>query len=132
VNEGALSKWLNRFLFLANITILSGAMYFIFTRGWVAGAGGWTPVELVTTVLAAVALLITVLGIFIALLAIWGYNRITKEAGRRAETATHIYLSKNVQQLVSDQVPRHVAAEIERIQGDSTYGSAAGQEGGEK
>jgi hypothetical protein len=58
-----MAKLFYALLTLVNIAIFGECAYFVITRGLVTGAG-WTPVELVTIVLAALAVLLTVLGIY--------------------------------------------------------------------
>lgn len=75
----------------------------IVSRG-VAPGEGWTPVELVTTVLSALAVLITVFGIFIAVLAVWGYARLAEDARNAAEAMT----------ATIDKTPTEVIADFTR------------------
>jgi hypothetical protein len=66
-------RYLNILLSVLNLALFAAGFYFVASRGFTPGPG-WTPVELVTAVLAALAILITVLGIFLAILAFWGYT----------------------------------------------------------
>ena len=117
-----MAKLLYALLTLVNIAIFGGCAYFVITRGFVAGAG-WTSVELVTIVLAALAVLITVLGIFIAVLAIWGYTRLAADARDVATRAAQEHVGKIAPQLVSEEIRRTIG------QGQSEgYGEAAGKD----
>jgi biopolymer transport protein ExbB/TolQ len=74
-------------------------------------------VEVVTVVLAALAVLITVLGIFIAVLAVWGYARLSNDARNAAISAAR--------DATSEIVPLVVREEIDRQMGSGGYGEAA-------
>jgi uncharacterized membrane protein YidH (DUF202 family) len=95
-----------------NVTIFGACAYFVFTRGFALG-WGWTPVELVTTVLTALAVLITVLGIFIAVLAIWRYTRLSEEARRVATEAASETVPKHVGEIAARLVSVEVTRQIE-------------------
>jgi hypothetical protein len=114
-------KLLNSLLFLANLALFGLAAYFIFSRGYVPGAG-WTPVELVTTVLTALAVLIGVLGIFIAALAVWGYTQLKDEARNTAAEAAREHLGVTVPKLVASEIERRIGTRTE-------YGEAAIESG---
>jgi hypothetical protein len=60
-----MAKLFYALLTIINVTLFCGAAYFLGSRGF-APAPGWVAVEVVTVVLAALAVLMTVLGIFIA------------------------------------------------------------------
>jgi hypothetical protein len=70
-------RYLNILLSVLNLALFAAGFYFVASRGFTPGPG-WTPVELVTAVLAALAILITILGIFLAILAFWGYTGIAR------------------------------------------------------
>jgi hypothetical protein len=104
---------------LLNLTLFCGAIYFIGSRGF-APAAGWSAVEVVTVVLAALAVLMTVLGIFIAVLAVWGYARLADDARNAAILAAR--------DATSNLVPLVVREEIDRQMGSGRYGEAAGED----
>lgn len=118
-------RLLNVLLFFLNVAMLSAAVYFVGTRGYIQG-GGWTAPELITVVLAALALLITVLGIFIAVLAVWGYARLSEDA-----KATASKVAADVAANHAGHVATQVAvAEISRLYGQpgEGFGAAAARE----
>jgi hypothetical protein len=102
-----MAKLLHGLFLCINIAIFGGCIYFVASRGVVAGAG-WTPVELVTIVLAALAVLITVLGIFIAVLAIWGYTRLAADARDVATRAAQEHVGGIVPGLISEEIGRSI------------------------
>lgn len=109
-------------LLAVQLVLVLGLTYFFVSRGYQPGAG-WTAVELVTIILAALALLITALGIFLAVLAIWGYGQIHEEARRIARAA--------VTEEVGKQAPRAISKELDRRGvGGPDYAAAAIEEGG--
>ncbi len=107
-----------------NIAIFGGGAYFVVSRGFVPGAG-WTAVELVTIVLAALAVLITVLGIFIAVLAIWGYTRLAEDARNVATREARSSVSEIAPRLVSEEISRQIGLGL-----SGGYGEAAGKDQG--
>jgi hypothetical protein len=111
-------------LTLINLTLFCGAAYFISSRGF-APASGWGAVEVVTVVLAALAVLITVLGIFIAGLAVWGYTQLRTDAKNVAAKAARAYLNENAPKLISEDLDRRGGP---GVAGD--YGEAAGKDKG--
>lgn len=125
-----MARWLNRLLLAMNIVILGGASYFVVTRGLGSAGTGqpWQPVEIVTVVLAVLAALITILGAFIAVIAIWGYTRLSDEARSAAQKAATDHAEKIVGQLA----PRLVAEEAERRFGSrgTEYAAAAAEGNG--
>lgn len=110
-------------LSVINLVLLLACTYFIATRGVSAAAGvGWTPVELVTTVLSALSILITVLGIFLAVLAVWGYAKLADEAKSIAERVAREQAGRIMPSLVSKEVTRTLGT------GSANYGEAAAGE----
>jgi len=89
-----------------------------------SAAGGLPPLRggalVVTVVLAALAVLMTVLGIFIAVLAVWGYARLADDARNAAILAAR--------DATSNLVPLVVREEIDRQMGSGRYGEAAGED----
>ncbi|MEP0149977.1 hypothetical protein [Roseibium sp.] len=111
--------------FLMNVALFAMNAYFIGTRGYVAG-GSFDSTSLVTIALTSVAVLVTALGIFIAVLAIWGYNSLKQgaidEAVKRAVDAAEAQAARTSE--------RRMAVIPSKAAGNETepqdYGSAAG------
>jgi hypothetical protein len=82
-------RYLNILLSVLNLALFAAGFYFVASRGFTPGPG-WTPVELVTAVLAALAILITILGIFLAILAFWGYTGIARLQSEPASFGTRL------------------------------------------
>jgi hypothetical protein len=109
-------------LFLAlNIGLFIALAYVMLSRGYAPG-GGFNSTELVTIVLAALAVLLTTLGIFIAVLAVLGYTTLRRLAIGRAEKVAR----ETAQAEVSKRVPGLVAEQMSTLVGTSAdYGAAA-------
>jgi hypothetical protein len=117
-----MAKFFYVLLTFINLTLSCGAIYFIGSRGFVP-ATGWSAVEVVTVVLAALAVLITVLGIFVAGLAVWGYTQLRTDARNVAASAAQAYLNENAPKLISEDLDRRGGP---GLTGD--YGEAAGKD----
>lgn len=105
-------------LFLAlNIALFLVLAFFVGSRGYAPG-GGFTSTELVTIVLTALAVLLTALGIFIAVLAVLGYTQLRKLAVSRVEAAARTEVGKLAPRLVAEQVSNYYGASAD-------YGEAA-------
>lgn len=123
-------RYFNFFLFVLNALLLSGTAYFIHTRG-VASSGGWTAPELLTIMLTALGVMISVLTLVIGVLAIWGYGGLTSAAKAKAEKETRNYLDKNLARMVEEEVERRKGIEADGgSENASPYGEAAAQEDG--
>jgi hypothetical protein len=114
-----MAKHFYALLTFINVTFFAGCVYFVASRGFVPGAG-WSGVEVVTIVLAALAVLMTVLGIFIAVLAVWGYARLSEEARKTAALEAQSFVGKNAPRLISEELDRRI--------GSGDYGEAAGKD----
>lgn len=111
-------------VFCLNFALLACLIYLFGSRGYIEGAG-FTAAELVTIVLAAVSVLITALGIFIALLAIWGYQSLHATAGEIGEKAAREKAEKLVPELIAEHFAR-----IDAENDGADYGAAATKENG--
>lgn len=121
-------RFVNRLMLAFNVVLFLGCAYFVSSRGvgTVAKGEPWQPVELVTVILAALGVLITVLGAFVAVLAIWGYGRLVDEARGAATVAATIAAKAAAAEQVGKLAPTLVADEIERrIGGGPDYAAAA-------
>jgi hypothetical protein len=90
-------------MFAMNIGLTLCLGYLFIRRGYFV-VSGFTSVEVVTIVLAALGVLLTALGIFIALLAIWGYQSLHSVSGEIAR--------KTAENLVKSELPAMVSREI--------------------
>jgi hypothetical protein len=114
-------KVVNLLLLITNIAVLAMGGWFIISRGYQAG-NGWTPVELVTIILTALAVIVAVMGVFFAIMAIWGYSQIREDAR---------LLSRKVAiDEVGKVVPRAIASELDRRVGADGYAEAASKDDG--
>ncbi|MBX3598153.1 MAG: hypothetical protein KF874_11355 [Rhizobiaceae bacterium] len=88
-----------------NLALTASLGYLFIARGFVIGAI-FTSVELVTIVLAALALILTALGLFIAILAIWGYQSLQSGARETAERIARETADKVASRTAADAVSR--------------------------
>lgn len=95
-------------MFCVNIGLFLALLYLFIGRGYYVVAG-FTSVEVVTIVLAALAVMLTALGFFIAMLAIWGYQALHSTAADIARMTA--------QNLVMKELP----AMVRREQEDQTW-----------
>ncbi len=124
-----MSKILNVLLSAVNLALFSIGAYFMFTRG-IGKNGGWTPVELVTIMLTALGVMVAVLTLFIAILAVWGFSRLSDEARDKAEKVAKIVAEQETRHYLGSKLPTMVEDEIERRIG-SNQGYGAGAAGGD-
>lgn len=68
--------------------------------------------KFVTIVLTALAVLMTVLGIFIAGLAVWGYSQLRIDARNAAAQMVKDYLNKTAPKLVSSSIAGYDQARV--------------------
>ena len=131
-------KALNGLFFILNIALFAVFGYLFFFSPVVKSGHHWTPVELVTTVLSALAVLLTALGIFIAVLAVWGYTQI-KETAKSAAVAAAVKVARETsdetaemttRKIVSRLVPLMLSEELTRFTGTTAdeYGAEAGKD----
>jgi hypothetical protein len=92
-----------------NIALFLAGLYFIMTRG-VAFGQGWSAVELVTVMLTALGVMVAVLTLFVAILAVWGFTRLSEEAKDKAEHVTQDYLDKALPGMIEREVERRIGA----------------------
>lgn len=116
-------KAINLLFFVLNGALFAVGGFFIYSRGYQPGVG-FGQYELITLVLAALAVLLTALGLFIAILAIWGYSTLKQAAMDQANQAAHITAQKTAE-TVAARVAEKVAGR--RVQGTEggDYGAAA-------
>lgn len=120
-----MSKLLNILLSATNLALFGVGAYFVLTRG-IGQSQGWSAVELVTIMLAALGVMVAVLTLFVAVLAIWGFGRLSEEARDKAgkvardvaERETRDYLDKSLPEMIEQEVERRVGS-------DQGYGAGA-------
>jgi hypothetical protein len=102
--------------FVAGVFIALCAFY-IATRGPIASSAGWTAEGLVTVILAATTVVLAALGIAVALVAIWGYDRIKdaaiKESTTKAIAAAVTAAVEKAKETAEVTAAREVAARMQ-------------------
>lgn len=84
-------RWANRILFTLNAILLVFAAFYLGHHRLGFGDGEIEYKDLITIILTAVAVLLAAVTIFVALMAIWGYNSLRDEATRVAvKTAANV------------------------------------------
>lgn len=97
-------RWFAKALLtLSNVALAIALGYVFLTRGYVDGAGFDGP-TLVTIVLTAVAILVTTLGIFVALLAVWGYSSLKETAEAVAATTAESVVKSDMPAMVRREI----------------------------
>lgn len=98
-----LVRWGNRLLLGLNAVVLLAGLWVVGAFGLQHDQRGWTYQDLVAVLLTAIGVLLAIVALFVAVLAIWGYSAL-KEAA--AEVA-----AKKAER-VADKVAREVAGPI--------------------
>lgn len=79
-------KWPNRIIFACNLIFFAAAIWAISSYGAVRLApGAWEYKDLVSVLLTVVSIIVTFIGIIIAVGAIWGYQSLRGIAEQKAE-----------------------------------------------
>ena len=79
-------KWPNRILFACNLAFFAGAVWFLSENGAASIAPGkWEYKDLISILLTVVSVIVTFIGIIVAVAAIWGYQSIRNVAEQKAE-----------------------------------------------
>ena len=89
--------------------------FFIATRGPMPAGPGWSAEGLVTVILTATTVVLAALGIGIAIISIWGYDRILAETKKIAELKSAEIATLVALERTNAIVPRIIEA---RLQGD--------------
>lgn len=92
------------FMFCVNIGLTIALLYLFVGRGYFV-VGGFTSVEVVTIVLAALGVMLAALGFFIAMLAIWGYQSLHRVSEEVA--------IKTTENLVKSRLPALLRRELD-------------------
>jgi uncharacterized membrane protein len=118
------------FLAIANLCTIALVLWIFYKSGWAFKAGG-AQIEykdFLSLVLTALSLMVAVLGAGIAILAVYGFQEIKREAGQVARnTATEV--AKNTAEAVTTKVAtEYMSQRVPEISGSADYGAAAGGE----
>lgn len=81
----SMTKWGNRLVLLLNLALFAIAFWFICTRGLQPTSKEFSYQDLVTILLAAIAVILAAVTIFVALVALWGYTALKETAKTAAE-----------------------------------------------
>lgn len=107
-------------MFCMNIGLTLVLLYLFVGRGYRTD-GSFTGVEVITVVLAALAVMLTALGFFIAMLAIWGYQSLNAVAENTARRTT--------KKLVKSALPALMRRELsDQVEVDDVLGDEGSQE----
>jgi len=82
-----IAAWGNRLSIFLNVVLFVLAGWFITTRGLQPAPNGFTYQDLVTVLLTAIAVILAAVTVFVALVALWGYNALKENAKSAAEAA---------------------------------------------
>lgn len=116
-------KAFNLLFFVLNAALLAVGGFFVFSRGYVAGAG-FSQYEVITLVLACVAVLLTALGLFVAIIAIWGYGTLKQAAMDQAQSAAHVTAGRVAEAVAARTAEEFVSRRFNASEGGD-YGAAA-------
>ena len=99
------------------------ATFFILRHGLDAPRADWSYSDLVTVLLTAIGVILTTLGLGIAALAIWGYQKIADHAEAQSIAAVNkrldaMLLEQNLKQRISEMVQPHIAQAADEVWGD--------------
>lgn len=104
-------------MFCVNIGLTAALIYLFVGRGYYV-VGGFTSVEVVTIVLAALGVILTALGFFIAMLAIWGYQSLNTVAENTARAAAKIVVKSELPAMLRRELEDQ--AKTENVLGETT------------
>jgi len=124
-------------MFAANVALFLMAVYFISIHGLAAPEAHWTYSDLVSVLLTAIGIILTTLGLGIALLAIWGYQKIADHAVGKSVEAVNKRLDtmleeQNLKQKISDMVQPHITEAADQVWSDFAAASYPSEEGQSK
>jgi len=129
MNLGVFISW------LIAISVIAFSAFYAATRGPLS-AEGWTYPELITVLLTAVTVVLAVLGLGIAVIAIWGYDRIERSASAAAVTAAKSMIESHLR---SDEFTGKIREIVEGLPKSEAFeglkpgeGAINGNDNGEK
>lgn len=114
--------WLGRVFVGFNVLAAWGLLAYIVSRGFELGTK-FTAVELLSLILGALAVMIAVLTVFLAVLALWGYNSLREAAKEIATT-----VAKDIATTVAKRTAEEVAGRTTRTLQDQEFGQGSGDE----
>ena len=94
------SMWINRVFVITNTILFVLFIYSICARPIIPFEDGWKYQDFVTILLACCAVILAGVTIFVALIAIWGYNAI-REAAEKASREVASDIAKDIAQVVA-------------------------------
>lgn len=120
--------WLSKIFIGANVVGVWLLVGYMVSRNAESG-GGIGGADLVTIVLAALAVMLAILTIFIASLAVWGYASIREAAGKIAAD-----VAQNTAKMTATEVAARTSREIQdqesgQADGDEYADAASGENG---
>lgn len=122
------------FLACLNFAIILTGAFLFYKGGWSLGPGS-PPIEykdFISIVLTALSLLVTILGAFIAILAVFGFSEIRKEARRIAKIEAVQVASKEATKVGERAAIQAAASYLKQTVpapiNDGDYGKAAAEE----
>jgi hypothetical protein len=99
-----MSKWINWAFTFVNASLMLVAGFFIATRGIAPASQGFEYKDLIAIILTVLAVILGAVTLFMALIAIWGYNAIREAAQLAARDA-----AKDIARVVAKDVAQAVA-----------------------
>lgn len=118
-----MTRWVNRILLFLNVCALIIAFLYFGFHGIYSVDHGIEYKDLVTIILTAIAVLLAAVTLFVAAMAIWGYNSIREEsvkAAVKAADAKAAEIAKNVAESVAS---REAIAMLNTMQGAGQPGT---------
>lgn len=99
-----MSKFINWAFTFVNVSLFGVAAFYIATRGLAQNPQGFEYKDLIAIILTALAVVLAAVTLFVALIAIWGYNAIREAAQIAARDA-----AKDIARVVARDVAQAVA-----------------------
>lgn len=88
-DRGIKMSWVNRLCFLGNVGLFGALVWLITVRGVpLHPTEGWDYKDVVSVLLTVVTVVLTFIGLVVALAAIWGWQTISQGAAREAAKAS--------------------------------------------
>ena len=101
-----MTRWGNRVLLFLNIVLLLGSILYFGTHPLHKSDDGIEYKDLISIILSVLAVILGALTIFVAVLAIWGYNSIREESFRAAGVAAEATARKVAEEVTPREVLR--------------------------
>ena len=111
-------KWGNRILFSVNILALVVALLYFGWKPLVPGHENIEYKDLIAIILTALAVLLAAVTLFVAAMAIWGYNSIRQESVRAAVSAAEAEATRVAKNTAQAVASREAIAMLGVLKGD--------------